>query len=880
MRKALSLNILLLIFALLLALPIVAALAYSTYADWRSDEQAARDANTRAAEIIASQVDRYVEDARYVLAQMATRPETRRLDAGNCDPVQNDFRTLHPQYTAVFTLDREGDLVCSTTPPESRTILNFSDRTWFQEVVASNEFVIGQPQVGKLSGKLVSIFAVPIHDDAGSVSGVLAFSLDLILFQGPFVSLERMNDAIVRIVNDEGIIVASSEAPEEWVGEDVSGNSTVREVLANFSGQVQSPGLDGVERLQSYTTLPAAQWHVWVGVPTDTAFAPARANITRNGAIAMLLLVTAVGCAFFAGRWLLRPVNRLAQTARLVGQGSRDVRAPVEGPAELAEMALAFNSMMASRNRVEEDLRQSEEVFKKAFHASPEALMIRRLKDNVIIDLNPAFEEVTGYTRQEVFKNPNVFFELLTGPDYNGVIPRMVASGQPVVNVEVRFKHRTGEERDALITAEPVEIKGEKCLLVIGRDITEIKQLERSRISAEAAERANKAKSEFLSRMSHELRTPLNAVLGFAELLEMEDPTPRQLDNLSHISKAGKHLLKLVGEVLDIARIEAQQIDLTTEPVAVTGILRECLDLIGPSAQQSDVDIKLLPTQGPPSKSEAQGSGEDQWVLADRQKLRQTLLNLLSNAVKYNKQGGVVTVRSSHNGNGYVRISVDDTGMGIAADQMGRLFMPFERLGANRRHIEGTGLGLALSKLLVEAMAGRIGAESKQEIGSTFWVELPRVVIHAAKNSNVDEERHEGMNDAAAGVTGKVLYIEDNISNLKLVEGIMRHRQGVRLTSAMNGTDGIEAARRVVPDLILLDLNLPDIHGEEVLKRLQKMGETAGTPVVVVSADANRDQIEHLKAIGAHSYMTKPLDVQRLLALIDDLLGQKSKTVG
>jgi PAS domain S-box-containing protein len=540
--------------------------------------------------------------------------------------------------------------------------------------------------------------------------------------------------------------------------------------------------------------------------------------------------------------------------------------------------------MMSSRNRVEEDLRQSEEIFKKAFHASPEALMIRRLRDNAIIDLNPAFEQVTGYTRQEVFRNPNVFFEMLTGPDYNGLIPKLVASGQPVINFEVQFRHRSGETRDALITAEHVEIKGEKCLLVIGRDITEVKQMERSKISAEAAERANKAKSEFISRMSHELRTPLNAVLGFTELLEMEDPTPKQLDNLQHVSRAGQHLLKLVGEVLDIARIEAQQIDLTTEPIEVDSILRECLDLIKPVAQQYEIEVDVVhpPAQSANGRRNGRSdTGGELWVLADRQKLRQTLLNLLSNAIKYNKQDGRVTVKSTHNGDGYgyVRMSVEDTGQGIAPEQMSRLFVPFERLGANRRHIEGTGLGLALSKLLVEAMGGKIGVDSTPGVGSTFWIELPRVVMHSAAGSEAGDKKDEGMNAAVVGVTGitgKVLYIEDNASNLKLVEGIMRHRQAVRLVSAMNGADGVEAARRELPDLILLDLNLPDMHGEEVLKRLQELKEIAGVPVVIVSADANREQIDHLAALGAHSYMTKPLDVQRLLALIDEMLTVKS----
>lgn len=879
MQKAPSLNILLIIFALLLALPLLAALAYSTYGDWQRDEQAARNANTQTAQVIASQLESYIADTRYMLEHMAARPQTREMDASNCDPEQSNFISLHSQYTAVIAVNTKGDLICSTTPPEQRSTINFTDKAWFQEVMETGDFAIGEPQVGRVSNKWITVFAYPIRNNSDETIGALGFALDLIQFQQPFVTAQGSRSTVVRIIDDEGTIVASSDTPEKWVGKQVADNPSVKDVLANESGVGESPGLDGVMRLHSFTTVKSARWHVWVGVPSELAFADARDNVMRNGLISALMLLAAVGFALLAGKWLIRPIDRLAHIAREVGQGRKDVKASVEGPSEIADLAIAFNSMISNRNRAEEELKQSEEVFKKAFHASPEALMIRRLRDNVILDLNPAFEQVTGYSRDEVMRNPDIFLTLLTGPSYNGAIPKLLATGQPVVNMEVKFLHKNGETRDALITAEHVDVRGEECMLVIGRDITEIRQIERTRISAEAAERANKAKSEFLSRMSHELRTPLNAVLGFTELLEMESPTPRQADSLKHISKAGQHLLKLVSEVLDIARIEAQQINLTTEPIPVNGILKECLDLIGPSAQQGDVNIEVEPTHGPESKDGTTDTSE-QWVLADRQKLRQTLLNLLSNAIKYNKKGGTVTVGSTHNGNGYVRISVADTGYGIPKEKMGRLFMPFERLGVGRRNIEGTGLGLALSKLLVEAMAGRMGAESSEDTGSVFWVELPRIVQQGLPNSAHDGDNEDDVDETGDRIKGKVLYIEDNVSNLRLVEGILRHRSGVQLVSAMTGEEGLDVANREKPDLILLDLNLPDIHGEEVLRRLQAMPGMARTPIVVVSADANPGQIENLKANGAHSYMTKPVDVQKLLALLDEMLAPATETAG
>ncbi len=380
----------------------------------------------------------------------------------------------------------------------------------------------------------------------------------------------------------------------------------------------------------------------------------------------------------------------------------------------------------------------------------------------------------------------------------------------------------------------------------------------RKRRRAEAeADRANQAKSEFLSRMSHELRTPLNAVLGFAQLLEIDSLTVAQRDSVDHILRGGRHLLGLIDEILDISRIEAGHLALSMEPVLVDEVIRETFELIQPLAATWKVHVDV-------GTSEAGG----RYVLADRQRLKQVLLNFLSNAAKFNRSGGTVTIEVEESLADRLRINVADTGPGIPPRLMERLFTPFDRLGAETRGVEGTGLGLALSKRLVEVMGGTIGVASVVGQGSTFWVELPRA--ECPVTSVAPSAIHP---DNALPTRGVVLYIEDNLPNLRLVERLLTHRPNVKLFSAMHASLGLELAREHRPGLILLDLQLPDIPGHEVLKRLQGDPATRHIPVVVISADATPGHINRLQAAGAREFLTKPLDVQRFFKLLDDILS-------
>ena len=518
--------------------------------------------------------------------------------------------------------------------------------------------------------------------------------------------------------------------------------------------------------------------------------------------------------------------------------------------------------------RTQEELRRTESFLNSLVEHIPLPITVKDARDLRYVRLNRACEELLGYPRAEMLgRTQHELFPREQAEFLSAKEREAIASGASVEIPELMIQTKTRGPRIMRSVRLPIadDAGVPQFLLSIGEDVTEQKAAERALAAAKLeAERANRAKSDFLSRMSHDLRTPLNAILGFAQLLESDGLTGDQRDSVRHILKGGEHLLELINEVLDLARIEAGHLSLSPEPVGVFDVVESIVSLIRPLAAQRGITID----------DEAVRTCGGRHVVADRQRLRQVLMNLVSNAVKYNREGGRVQVTCERALEGRLQIKVTDTGAGIPPDQLPLLFQPFERLAAAETDVEGTGLGLALSKALAEAMGGTLGVTSAVGHGSTFWIELGEsdggTDVEAPRAAPRDARTQD------SGVSGTLLYIEDNVSNQRLMERVLARRPGIRLLIAGNGVAGIDAARANQPGLILLDLHLPDIAGSEVLRRLRADERTNRIPVAVLSADATASQPRRLIAAGATAYLAKPLNIAEVLQLIDQSFESRS----
>ena len=400
---------------------------------------------------------------------------------------------------------------------------------------------------------------------------------------------------------------------------------------------------------------------------------------------------------------------------------------------------------------------------------------------------------------------------------------------------------------------------------------SERKKVELKLIEAKTeADDANNAKSEFLSSMSHELRTPMNAISGFAQLLlynSAQSLNEQQKGNVQEIIKASNHLLELINEILNLAKIESGNVDLTIETVSYSEVIQECLSLMGTLINGRDLKISFSFNDTNISLREI--SDTNVFMHVDRIRLKQILLNLISNAVKYNVEEGSISVMCDVL-NSIVRISVVDTGKGISADGQKELFKSFNRLGEENGSIEGSGIGLVITKKLVELMGGNIGAESELGVGSTFWVEFP--LANSTDDNSIDKKEMD-IDDVSEGdIEDTVLYIEDNPANLRLVEQILLSRTKVKMISAHEPNLGLELAFSKLPNLILLDLNLPGMSGFEVLKKLKENDKTKNIPVFAVSANAMIIDIEKGMEAGFDDYITKPIDVKTFIVSVTKIL--------
>ncbi len=541
----------------------------------------------------------------------------------------------------------------------------------------------------------------------------------------------------------------------------------------------------------------------------------------------------------------------------------RDAREAIIGYLLIGTDNTLRNRFEAEQKRLDQRLRDQQFYTRSLIESNVDAL-IATDPSGIISDVNKQMEALTGCTRDELIGAP--FKNYFTDAERAEAGIKRVLKETKLTNYELTARARDGKETVVSYNATTFYDRDRTLqgVFAAARDITERKILDRALQGAKlAAEKANLAKSDFLSNMSHELRSPLNAILGFAQLMESgtPPPTPAQGQSIDQILQAGWYLLELINEILDLALIESGKLSLSPEPISLAEVLSDCRGMIEPLALKSGIGLTFPRFEDTP------------FVKADRTRVKQVLINLLSNAIKYNRAGGTVEVICAMNATERTRISVRDTGNGLPPEKLAQLFQPFNRLGQESGSEEGTGIGLVVSKRLVELMGGDIGAESTVGVGSVFWIELhstraPRLVAAATELTVVVPARPH-----TDPPTRTLLCVEDNPANLLLVEKLLERRPDIRLLVAKDGVRGIEMARAARPDVILMDINLPGISGLIALGILAEDPETASIPVVALSANAMPDDIEKGLAAGFFRYLTKPIKVNKFMETLDSALA-------
>ena len=874
--------------ALLLVVFVAAALFFARAI--RVEEQEHLAQNDAIARSVAASIEArehgYLNVLRSYAGRFRFRESIKRRDRTEALTHLRQLHQSFPDLDRVFLADPAGTVWASEPESPENYGQSYAFRDWYRGVSRSWQPYMSEIYETAHERKPAVALAMPIRDVDGQVIGIITSVQNLDTLRTWLAPIQIPGGDLFVVDRKGQLVFHRTRAGADHLADYVD-IPVVRRLLEGHDGvaELENP-VDGEVSLSASRWVPALGWGVVVHRSKNLVLQRTRTLILAAAAVAVVLAATLAGLGGLALRNERRAAAALATSNERLNLLHEIDLALIAGetPVTIAEAALPrLRDLLGVPRAIVNlfDLKAGAvewlaAIGRRRFYHGPRVryslelagdLAALRRGEPQVIDVQVAAPE-PGIRRPAGLGRPRVHggahdrpwrahrLDQLRRP--TGVFPaeqisiaKDVAAQLAIALEQARLLERVTRQ------AEELEQRVEERTLELRATNDQLQQeIAERRRAEEDADRANRAKSEFLSRMSHELRTPLNGIIGFAQLLELEAQGDEQRESIEMILKSGRHLLDLINEILDIARIEAGKLALSLEPVLVNEVVAAALDMLRLEAASKRIDVVVTALEG--------------YVLADRQRFQQVVLNLLSNAIKYNRAGGAVRV-SSEVGAEQVRLSVGDTGRGIAPETMSRLFTAFDRLGAEQTAIEGTGLGLVLSHHLVEAMGGTLSAQSTLGEGTTFTVglrrvESPTVGIERASGREVDEVGLDGLR-------GTVLYIEDNLSNLRLLERILARRPGVTLLSAMQGSRGIELARDHQPDLIILDLHLPDLSGSDVLARLCTDPRTKQIPVVILSADATPGRIKRLLEQGARDYLTKPLDVRQVLTLVDETLA-------
>ena len=718
----------------------------------------------------------------------------------------------NPNVDLAFVVDETGALLDVLPETPSAIGRDFSFRDWYQGASAAGAVYVSEAYQPATDLSLIVVAASPVFasDGSGEVVGFIGTGLNLVGLQEYIDEFARTQEVSLTVTDQAGVVVAEpgaapasieSRRHEPMIEAALRGGSSLREVDRN-----------GVAHLSAAAAVDVYGWTITAEVPTADALVARTQILTVAVVLAALLL--------------------LAAAASLV-KISRSLR----GYAESVQRRKESESFLES---IVENL--------------PSGVAVKDARSLEFVQVNSGALAMLRVDRDDFLgSSPADYLERSVAEKHAERDRRIIEGGTAVelraVVMPERFGDLTLNVRKIPITSGQGEVTH---LLEIFEDVTDLLASMHELETAWAeAEKANEAKSEFLSRMSHELRTPLNAVLGFGQLLEFEDLTDQQLASVQQILRGGRHLLGLINEVLDISRIETGNLSLSVEPVALDHLIDETLELVRPLADDAGLTLPVGPM---PDWSV--------WVRADQQRLRQVLLNLLSNAVKYNELGGSISIRCREIQGRRLRLSVSDTGSGLTPEQIDRLFSPFERLGVEASGIQGSGLGLALSKRLVEAMHGTIGVESQPGIGSTFWVELGLCdasdLMSGPAAPSVSADRIDDV--------PRLLHVEDSLDNLRWVEHLLADRPDVELISVADAETALDMVRRFQPDLLLLDVEVAGADPAELVRQLA--ADPAPEHLLVITVGPTAEGLPM-----ADRHLERPVADADLLAAVADLLA-------